>query len=178
MSRATKWVWAPIALSIVVLAGCEYLGSRDNAAQTVPPAVKPELNWKPTWEGPPATGPEKARLSPTIAFMDEWLGKGALTGRGYAQTLSAPLKEHFIDVFQQAPECRDVVLKKSMPRTADFTVQVFEGIDGRKGRWQWRMFRTDTGADMGNGEGTGDIPVTSICSTVRGHAFTSGGVVQ
>lgn len=87
----------------------------------------------------------------------------------------------FAESFQKEPQCFGITLKLGNPKDADFGLQIFKGIDGRTGRWQWVLYRMDTlGANV-NGEATAVSPngmVTSVCSSIHDVVFPSGGIVE
>ncbi len=60
------------------------------------------------------------------------------------------------------------------PKDTDLVLQIFKGVDGRTGRLQWVLYRTDTLGELGHGEGTGadtkqgqEGIARDVCSTIR-----------
>jgi len=76
-------------------------------------------------------------------------------------------------------ECKDVALLRTKPTTADFDLQVFDGLDGRAGRWQWVIYRTDTSERLAFGEVAGiEVVAKEVCSQIHMRTDLGGGTVE
>jgi len=88
-------------------------------------------------------------------------------------------KELFLQVFKWLPECKGVTFRQTNPGTADFAVQIDNGLDGRFDKWQWVLYRTDTDERLAFGE---EADVTSatknVCMALRANVESIGGKVE
>jgi hypothetical protein len=86
-------------------------------------------------------------------------------------------REFFVNSFQSEPQCHGITLKLKRPGEADFGLQIFKGIDGRTGYWQYVLYRMDTLGAREWGEANGLKEVAqSVCSGIRGMADRGGSV--
>jgi hypothetical protein len=163
--------------------GCSDL-LRDRSSQN--PAPKPTGNlsaWRPNWETTPdRTKKAKARLSPTLTFTEDWLGAVPVLDTDEQKKLhqrDTEQKELFIQAFRRLSACKGLIFMRSDPKKADFDVQVFNGLDGRTGRWQWVLYRTDITERLGFGEETvPDEVAKNVCITMYANTEPLGGKVE
>jgi len=155
-----------------------------NTQQSASPSSNNKLSaWRPNWETVPDKSKKaKEQLSPTLVFADDWLG--------FIPTLDTDeqkkqhqkdieRKELVIQAVRRLPECKGVTFMRSNPKTADFDVQVFNGLDGRIGKWQWVLYRTDIIERLSYGEETDtDGVAKSVCTAVHASVGSSGGKVE
>jgi hypothetical protein len=81
----------------------------------------------------------------------------------------------FLQVVSRTSECTGVGFSRSNPRSADFDMQLFNGIDGRNGRWEWVLYRTDITERLAFGEEENiDTVAKSVCVAVLDHAGAAG----
>lgn len=157
-----------------LLAGCK------DATQSQPAK---ETTWQPSWKTTPDKNkPPKVQLRPTVAFDDEWLGGIPVLGtdeQKRAHDEDIRQKEQFIDAFRHMPECKGVAFARTKPASADFDMQLFNGLDGRAGRWQWVIYRTDTDERISFGEETDlDEVAKNVCTTIHKRVDLAGGKVE
>jgi hypothetical protein len=136
--------------------------------------------WQPRWETIADKGKTaKLQLAPTIAFDDEELGFIPMLGSDEEKKRHQREKDTFARAFQNEPACKDLILLRTNPKSADFAFQIFNGIDGRVGKWQWVLYRTDTVERLDYGEATNiTSAVQSICSAVQANVKHAGGKVE
>jgi membrane associated rhomboid family serine protease len=140
-----------------------------------------DMPWEPKWD----TNPDKNRkvksvLTPTVSFAEPGFRGSPAPQNDSEKEQERKSRETFIDSFQSVPQCHGITLKLRKRGDADFALQVFNGIDGRTGRWQYLLYRMDTLGEVERGETTqGPKGVAqSVCSTVLVTAFPRGGSVE
>jgi hypothetical protein len=149
---------------------------------TLPPNSE-ALVWQPKWETVPEKNKQpKPQLSPTLTFTDDWLGAVPVLDTDDQKRLhdeELHQNELFLDAFRTLPVCKGVTFMRSNPKSADFDVQIFQGLDGRAGKWQWVLYRTDITERLGYGE---EQDVTSaarnICLSLLANVSPQGGRVE
>jgi hypothetical protein len=150
-------------------------------------AIRPSSDnlspWLPDWETAPDKNKNaKPKLSPTLVFNDADLAQFEVLDTDeqkerHKQEIGE--EELFIQIFRRLPECKSVTFKRSNPSEADFHIDVFNGLDGRRGRWQWVLYRADTRERMGFGEELdADSLVKSVCLALRATVEPTGGNVE
>lgn len=162
-----------LTLSIARGAGC----------QRTMPSPNANTAWHPKWETVPDKNKKaKPRLSPTITFTDAFLGFVPTLDTGEQKKLheqDTHQKELFIQAFGRLPECKGVTFIQKNPQAADFDVQIFNGLDGRTGRWQWVLYQTDTTERLAFGEEMDVDPLTkSVCTALHASVEPTGGRVE
>ena len=176
--------------TLIVLAGlsvsaCNHAPNSSDAllsGSEAPVQNTPDTSWKPKWD----TSPDKARqaksaLAPTLAFAEQGFRGSPVPQNDRQKQLERKNREIFSESFEDDPECYGITLKLKKPEDADFALQIFEGIYGRTGRWQYVLYQTDTLGERSRGEisGTGAKGLAaSVCSTLREVAFAKGGSVE
>lgn len=169
--RAGSNIGLGLILLIALQAGCQ---------RTTPSSANA---WQPDWvTAPDKSKKPKPQLSPTMSFSDDWLGAVPVLDTAEerkANDKDVRAKELFIQAFRSSPECKGVTFERTNPRAADFDVQIFDGIDGRAGRWQWVLYRTDTVERLAFGEEAEvSLAVKSVCKAVHANVETVGGNVE
>jgi len=154
--------------------------SRTTSSGTgIAPKYRTDESWGPKWN----TDADKNRkvkpvLGPTVSFADQGFRGSPAPQSEIEEEQERKTRETFVDSFQRAPECHGITLKLKKPGEADFGLQVFNGIDGRTGRWQYVLYRMDTLGAREYGEtsnGPNEV-AQSVCSAVRGMADRGGSV--
>jgi len=139
-------------------------------------------NWQPKWKTAiDKTKPEKPQRSPTLAFAPKGYGGSPISDGASQKAEDLKSKECFIQNFRETPECFGATLMQTKPEGADFAVQVFHGIYGRTGKWQYLLYHTDTGDRTMWGEADTFRGLTeSVCSSVLHDSLprNAGGNVQ
>jgi len=173
----------------LLISGCNRSSTVSDAPSGSTPTISMqqlEANWRPKWD----TMPDKSRkeqsiLHPVVSFVDEGFHGSPAPQNENEKKQATKNREDFVHSFQSEPACFGITLTLTNPRSADFGLQVFNGIDERKGRWQWVLYRMDTLGAIANGEGTGagtkmgmDGIAQSICSSIHDAAFYRGGRVE
>jgi hypothetical protein len=157
------------------------IGLQTGCQRTIPSSSA--NNWQPDW----ATAPDKSKkpktqLSPTVTFSDDWLGAVPVLDtdeQRKANDRDIRAKELFTQAFRRSSECKGVTFKRTRPRAADFDVQIFDGIDGRTGKWQWVLYRTDTAERLVFGEEADvNLAAKSVCAALRATLEPMGGNVE
>lgn len=173
-----------IPVAFVLLAGL--LVTACNRASDAPHVVfatksNADTSWSPKWD----TAPDKSRklksvLSPTVSFADEGFRGSPIPQNESEKEQERQNQKLFVESFRSNPQCNGITLKLKDPKEADFSLQVFSGIDGRTGRWQYVLYRMDTLGEKEHGEGTGGLNgiLKSVCPTIREAAFMQGGTIQ
>jgi hypothetical protein len=89
-------------------------------------------------------------------------------------------QEDFVHTFQSERECFGITLILADPKSTDFSLQLFNGIDERTGRLQWVVYRMDTLELKATGETTGSIGdvAKSVCSSIHDAVSDRGGRVE
>jgi hypothetical protein len=172
-----RYIQVPLAILVgLVVSGCSGFSYVSDAR---PKPV--DTSWTPKWD----TAPDKNRkvksaLSPTVSFADQGFRGSPVPQNKSAKEQERKDRESFVESFRGEPQCQGITLKLKNPRDADFGLQVFNGIDGRTGRWQYVVYRMDTLERKAHGEATGgpNTVAKSVCSTIRETAFTQGGSVE
>jgi len=117
-----------------------------------------------------------------MTFTEDWLGAVPVLDSDEQKRLHAQEvqeKELFVQAFRRLPECKGVTFKRTNPREADFDVQIFNGLDGRTGRWQWVLYRTDIVERLAFGEEVDVSSLTkSVCMALRSNVELTGGKVD
>jgi hypothetical protein len=139
--------------------------------------------WHPKWETTPDKNKKaKPTLSPTITFTDAWLGAVDVIDSDEQKKLheqDTANKELFIQAFRRLSECRGTKFEQTNPQAADFDVEIFNGLDGRIGRWQWVLYRTDIDERLAFGEQADiDALTKSVCAALHADVESSGGRVE
>jgi hypothetical protein len=139
--------------------------------------------WKPGWVTVPDRDKRrKGTLEKTVAFTDDYLGwvPGLKTDdEKKANEKEQALKRDFMATFARIEACHDIVFERSKPQDADFDFQLFDGIDGRAGKYQWVLYRTDVTERLGYGEDADLQSVTkSVCDAVRQETEQKGGRIE
>jgi membrane associated rhomboid family serine protease len=136
-------------------------------------------SWGPKWD----TDADKNRkvksvLSPTVSFPDQGFHGNPAPQSGIEKEQERKDREIFVNSFRTERQCYGITLKLKNSKEADFGLQVFSGIDGRTGRWQYVLYRMDTLGEIEHGEttvGPNEI-AQSVCSAIRGAANRGGSV--
>jgi hypothetical protein len=142
-----------------------------------------ESAWRPSWETvPDKTKKAKEQLSPTLTFTNDRLGAVPVLDNDEQKKLhqqDVQQNESFIQAFRSLQDCKDATFMRSNPAKADFDVQVFNGLDGRTGRWQWVLYRTDIVERLAYGEET-DIGrvAKGVCAALHANVEPVGGKVE
>jgi len=162
-----------LLLSIALLTGCQ---------RTVPSSAATS-SWRPKWDTVPDKDKKpKPRLSPTITFSDDWLGAVPVLDSDEQKKLheqDVRQKELSIQAFRRLPECKGVTFMQTNPQGADFNFQIFDGLDGRTGKWQWVLYRSDILQRLAFGEETDVNSLTkSVCTALRTNVEPTGGKVE
>lgn len=139
--------------------------------------------WRPSWETvPDKTKKAKEQLSLTLTFTDDWLGVNPILDNDDQKRLhqkDIQQKELFIQAFRSLPECKGITFMRSNPKIADFDVQVFNGLDGRTGKWQWVLYRTDIVERLAYGEEADVGGVAKrVCAALHANVEPVGGKVE
>jgi len=169
----------------LLLSACEDHSSRSNSASTTSSLKPDQTVWQPKWD----TKPEKEKtakplLTPTLAFVDEGFRGSPMPQAQSEKLQQSKTREDFAQAFRDERACFGVTLILNNSRTADLGIQVFEGIDGRTGRWQWILYRMDTLGAVASGEVTSgqerrlDLTVGAVCNSVHDAVTHSGGTVE
>jgi hypothetical protein len=144
-------------------------------AQAASPSASTNSSvWRPSWETiPDKTKRPKEHLTPTVAFVDDVLSFTPVLDTDEQKKLhelDVSQKDLFVRTLGQVSECNGISFMRTRPRDADFDIQVFNGLDGRTGKWQWVLYRTDITERLGFGEEP-DIKIVArnICLGVRTH---------
>jgi hypothetical protein len=153
--------------------GSTLAGAKDEAS----------TGWQPKWDT--AADKDKKKkpvLRPTVSFVYQGFHGSPTPQNESENEQDTKNRETFAESFEKEPQCFGLILMKN-PRDADFGLQVFKGIDGRTGRWQWVLYRMDTLGMYASGEATsvspnGMVLVQSVCSSIRDAAFSRGGIVE
>ena len=181
MKRAGNWMEWLFRLAIL-FAGLFVVGFL--GYQRASPASNINASaWRPGWETIPDKNKKaKPKLSPGLTFADDWLGFVPDLSSDEQRKLhekDVQQKEMFIQAFRHQPECKGVTFMRSNPKTADFDIQVFYGLDGRIGRWQWVLYRTDITERLTYGEET-DISIVAqnVCTAIPANVESRGGDVE
>jgi hypothetical protein len=139
-----------------------------------------ESTWQPDWKPfPVESKTPKSQLLSTVSFTDDWLGLVPELNTNEQRALhekDARLKEQFVEAFRYVPECRGATFMRTKPTSADFDMQIFYGLGGRAGKWQWVLYRTDTGERLAFGEEASvDAVAKNVCTTMDTKAHLLGG---
>jgi hypothetical protein len=117
-----------------------------------------------------------------MTFSDDWLGGVPVLDteeQKKANDKDVRAKELFLQAFRGSPECKGVTFKRANPRAADFDLQIFDGLDGRTGRWQWVLYRTDTTERLAFGEESEvNSAAKTVCTTLHAVIEPAGGNVE
>jgi membrane associated rhomboid family serine protease len=143
------------------------------------PKLSTDESWRPEWD----TDADKNRkvkpvLSPTVSFADEGFRGSPMPQSAIEREQERKNREIFVNSFQSEPQCHGITLKHKKPGEADFGLQVFNGIDGRTGYWQYVLYRMDTLGVREWGETTigPNWVAQSVCSGIRGTLDRGGSV--
>jgi hypothetical protein len=166
--------------------GCSNRSSNasDAPSGTTQAAAKynPGATWQPKWDTAADKGKkEKSVLSPTVSFVDQGFHGSPMPKNETEKEQETKDRATFAESFQTDPQCFGITLKLKNPKDADLGLQIFKGIDGRTGRWQWVLYRMDTLGVNVNGEATAASPngmVQSVCSSIHDAVFSRGGIVE
>jgi hypothetical protein len=162
---------------------------RPDAKKATQPAVAAAPDngiWQPHWNVLPDNAKKaKPELAPTFAFAEEGFRGSPIPSNDRERKKTKKLQEDFAQSFQNEPTCLGMTLKLGNSEATDFDLQVFDGVYGRKGSYQWILYRMDTSGVAGTGEASGvdtksglDEAVKSVCSVIH-HAITpQGGRVE
>jgi hypothetical protein len=128
--------------------------------------------WTPKWTTiPDKSKKEKQQLNPTLAFADAGYGGSPVP----ANSEDIQSRESFVKTFKNTPKCFGVTLMQKDRKSADFDLQFFDGIDGRKGNLQFVLYRTDTADRMEWGEATGMTGLAeTACSSILNASLPVG----
>jgi hypothetical protein len=164
------------------LLACLLVSACGNPSNMAAAKRNSDTSWAPKWDtGPDKSRKEKSVLRPTVSFADLGFRGRPVPQNETEKKQAVKIQESFVESFRKEPQCFGITLRLKNAEEADFRLQVFEGIDGRTGRWQWILYRMDTLGEKAHGEGTGEGPnaiVKSVCSTIRDDAFSQGGSVE
>lgn len=115
-----------------------------------------QTNWTPTWNtGADKNREAKTRLVATIAFANDGFHGSPVFNDPEQKRKNTEARSFFALSLRNVPECSGITLEAGNSQGADFALQLFSGIDGRTGRLQWVLYRTDTLGEVAYGEGTG-----------------------
>jgi hypothetical protein len=162
-----------LLLFSILLIGCQHTTPLSNATSS----------WKPKWEtAPDKTKKAKPQLSPTITFAEARLGFVPVLDSDEQKKLNQQdihQKDLFIQAFRRLPECKGISFMQTNPQRADFELQIFNGLDGRTGKWQWVLYRTDITERLAFGEEADVNALTkSICEALHTNVEPTGGTVE
>jgi len=169
-------------LAIATLAGllisaCHNVSTASIAAseQDSPTAQSTGTDWSPKWNtSPDKSRRAKTRLVPTIRFADDGFRGSPVVENQEEKRNNTRSRTAFAQSLQGIPECSGIDLRTGSSDDTDFVLQLFNSIEGRSGRLQWVLYRTDTLGAVAYGEGTGadtkqgqDGITTSVCSSIH-----------
>jgi len=148
-----------------------------------PPSSASASTWEPKWQTiADKSKAAKPHLSSTITFSDDWVGFAPSLDDDEQKRLNEQdihQKEQFLEAFRRMPECKGTTFMRSKPKSADFDMQIFNGLDGRAGKWQWVLYRTDTFERLAFGEEADVNSVAkNVCTALRTHVGLAGGEVE
>jgi hypothetical protein len=180
-------------LAIVVtlvgfISGCNQSSSTPDATSGNAPSSSKggEIHWSPKWDTSPDKGrQEKSILNPIASFADPGFRGSPVPQNEEGKKKEMKNREDFLRSFRSERECFGITLRATNPKDSDFSLQVFNGIDGRTGRLQWVLYRMDTLGLKANGETTGagtpmgiDSVAKSVCSVIHDAVSEQGGRVE
>jgi hypothetical protein len=172
MTIATTIATLTVLLTGVRQSGSSPLASARTTQSAIPTAQSTGTGWAPTWNtAPDKSKAEKTQLRPTLRLAEDGFRGSPVFRDSDRKNKNAQTREAFVRSLPSIPECAGIVLQPGNSEETDFVLQLFNGIDGRSGRLQWVLYRTDTMGERAHGEGTGDgieIAITrDVCSTIR-----------
>jgi hypothetical protein len=179
-----------VILAGLLVSGCNRSSSGPDAASgSTPASSKHELGetgWSPKWDiTPDKSRQEKSILNPIVSFADPGFRGSPAPQTEREKKQDMKNREDFVHSFQNEPACFGITLTLTNPKSADFGLQIFKGIDGWTGRWQWVLYSMDTLGAKATGEVTGagtqigmDGMVQSVCSSIHSAVSHRGGRVE
>ena len=179
-----------VMLAALLESGCGRSSTSSDAASESKQASSQDeagtTQWRPKWKTmPDKTKKEKSVLNPTASFVDQGFGGSPVPRNERERKEEMKNRADFVHSFEKAHECFGITLKLKNPVDTDFGLQIFNGIDGRTGKWQWILYRMDTFQVRAYGETTGagtpmgtDAMVKSVCSSLHDAVSLQGGRVE
>jgi hypothetical protein len=145
-----------------------------------------KTGWTPKWNvAEDKSRPPKSNLKPIVAFADPGFHGSPAPQDKESKKKEVENREKFASSFEGQPECFGITLARVNPSDADFNLQIFNGIDGHTGRWQWVLYSMDTLGAKASGEATGantimgtDAMVKSVCNSIHNSLSQQGGRVN